>query len=186
MHTFASPLFYFSQKFVVKSFHWAHKSEQKTRLSMQPSVIIVFHFFVHMLSFLTDIALYCSRRSEAYKNYPKILRVGKIQIRYLLVRDDSDGISWITFVTPFSFRQTNKLFWVPVNGFCLSKFSPLSLTQIGFVCASQYAHKVITLSIFGRHHCHSPFSPYSPTRSLKQDSEACGGGYIGHYLALWI
>ena len=23
----------------------------------------------------------------------------------------------------------------------------------------------------------SPFSPHSPTRSLKQDSEACGGGY---------
>ena len=77
---------------------------------MQPSVIIVFHFFVHMLSFLIDIALYYSRRLETYKNYLKILRVGKIQIRYLLVRDDSDGISWITFVTPFSLRQTNKLF----------------------------------------------------------------------------
>ena len=25
--------------------------------------------------------------------------------------------------------------------------------------------------LFGRHHCHSPFSPHSPTRSLR-DSEA--------------
>ena len=24
-------------------------------------------------------------------------------------------------------------------------------------------------------HCHSSFFPHSPTRSLKQDSEACGG-----------
>ena len=38
---------------------------------MQPSVIIVFHFFVHMLSFLTEIALYYSRRLEAYKKLPE-------------------------------------------------------------------------------------------------------------------
>ena len=25
-------------------------------------------------------------------------------------------------------------------------------------------------------HCHSSFPPHSPSRSLKQDSEACGGG----------
>ena len=25
-------------------------------------------------------------------------------------------------------------------------------------------------------HCHSSFSPHSPTRSIKQDSEACGEG----------
>ena len=50
---------------------------------------------------------------------------------------------------------------------------PLSHPQIGFVCASQQAQKVITLLIFGRHHCHSLFSPHFPTHSLKQDSEAC-------------
>ena len=33
--------------------------------------------------------------------------------------------------------------------------SQLSLTQIGFVCASQHAQKIIILSMFGRHHCHS-------------------------------
>ena len=30
-----------------------------------------------------------------------------------------------------------------------------------------------------------PVLSYSLSRSLKQDSEAYGGGYIGHYLALW-
>ena len=27
-----------------------------------------------------------------------------------------------------------------------------------------------------RSHCHSPFSPQSPSRSLKRDSDACRGG----------
>ena len=52
------------------------------------------------------------------------------------------------------------------------KILPLSHTQIGFVCASQHVLKVITLSIFGRHQCHSLFSPHFPTFSLSQDSEA--------------
>ena len=78
---------------------------------MQPSVIIVFHFFVDMLSFLTDIVLYYSRRLEAYKKLPENFTSRKnTNTTYLLVRDDSDGISWITFVTPFSLLQTNKLF----------------------------------------------------------------------------
>ena len=41
------------------------------------------------------------------------------------------------------------------------------------------AQKVIwvnTLSIFGKHHCPSPYSLHSPTRSLKQDNEAYEGG----------
>ena len=36
----------------------------------------------------------------------------------------------------------------------------------------QHAQKVITLSIFGRHQCHSLSSPHSLTCSLTQDSEA--------------
>ena len=52
------------------------------------------------------------------------------------------------------------------------KIPPLCHKQIGFVCACQHAQKVITLSIFSRHQCHSLFCPHSPTCSLTQDSEA--------------
>ena len=49
------------------------------------------------------------------------------------------------------------------------------------VCESQHAQVIITLSIIhhDEHHCHTPLSPHFPACSLKQDSEACGGGYGG-------
>ena len=59
-------------------------------------------------------------------------------------------------------KQTKKLLALTVGHgqrLLSLKISPLSRTQIGFVWASQNAQKVITLSIFDRHHCHPPFSP---------------------------
>ena len=68
------------------------------------------------------------------------------------------------FFCPFLCRQAR--LWHELPNFTFHRqrehatthfsFHPqLSLTQIGFVCASQYAQKVITLSMFGRRHCHS-------------------------------
>ena len=57
--------------------------------------------------------------------------------------------------------------YVPVNGFCLSKFPHYPVQKFDLSCASQHAKKVITLSIFGR----SLFSPHS---YFNRDNEACG------------
>ena len=46
-------------------------------------------------------------------------------------------------------RQTDKLLYDPVNGFCLSKFPHYPVHKLDLSCASQHAQKVITLSIFG-------------------------------------
>ena len=90
----------------------------------------------------------------------------------MLVREDSDeATSWISFLTAFSFRQTKQTIVGHGKRLLSLKISPLCRTQTGFECASQNTQKVITLSIFGRHHPPCPFSPHSPTRFLKQGSD---------------
>ena len=90
-------------------------------------------------------------------------------------------------------RTCTKLFWTNFTfhrqrEHATTNFSfhpQLSLTQIAFVCASQHAQKVITLSMFGRHHwavsgaqALIPVpSPNSPTRSLKQDMEEANNAF---------
>ena len=62
-----------------------------------------------------------------------------------------------------------------------SQNSPTTQCTNWSLCASQHAQKVITLSIFGWHHCHSPFSLYSPTRSQKRtvkSAEAWQGSIV--------
>ena len=74
------------------------------------------------------------------------------------------------FSLPFSFRVTECycIYWSPSADREESKNEKMRKKK------RSHSHN---LSQHKSQHCHSPFSPHSPTLSLKQGSDACGGGY---------